>query len=272
MSQLYIDIGGTKLRSELVLKNETIKEEVPSNSVELTSYIENKIDKDLKEVFISFAGQVNNGKIISSPNIKIKEKNITKYFDEKYSIRLKIDNDLNCALRAESRYFNEKNLALIFIGTGIGSAVMENNLIIKGENNLAGEIGHIPFKKSPFKCGCGKNNCIENFTSGIALKKWYDFYKLKDKTISEIKKSKNPYEKMIYNNFIEGFLTASATIVTLFNPKLLVLGGGIIKSNNFLYDILKDNIEKYALKASCNKLDIQISKLDNASLEGAKLL
>ncbi len=270
MNKLFIDIGGTKLRSE----NKNKKEEYLTKDKELISFLEEKLKEDRKIDFvgISFAGQVCDGVILSSPNIVVKKKNIKEYFEKKYNIVLKIENDLNCALFAEMKNIKEKNIALLFVGSGVGSAVLDNKRVIRGEQNIACEIGHIPFKKAPFLCGCGKDNCIEIYSSGEGIKKWLDYYKLPKMDLSSLRKSKNKNAIKIYNNFIEGILRASASLVTLFNPKILILGGGIIKSNPYILDIIKNDLNKFALKQSCINLKILISKFENASLEGAKLL
>lgn len=270
MSTLIVDIGGTKLRSEF----EGVYEEYLSKDKELIPFLEDKLNrhKNIDTVKVSFAGQVNDGIILSSPNIKVKEKNIKEYFEKKYGIVFKIDNDLNCALLAESKRIPEKNIALLFVGSGVGAAVLENGAIIRGEKNLACEIGHIPFKKAPFLCGCGKDNCIEIFSGGAGLEKWFKYYKIEWMSLDEMKSSEDKTVKKIYENFKEGVLRAAATLVTLFNPKILVLGGGIIKANPCILDIIKNELEKYALKESLKELKIVISDIKNASLEGAKLL
>lgn len=270
MNRLFVDIGGTKLRCELNGK----KEEYPTKEKELVSFLEEKLkrDKDIKTISVSFAGQVYNGVILSSPNIKIKVKNIKEYFESKYHITFKIDNDLNCALLAETKYINQKNIALLYVGSGVGGAALESGRIIRGEKNIACEIGHIPFKKAPFLCGCGKDNCIEIFGSGSGLEKWYKYYGYGYMKLDELKTKKDNNLQKIYENFLEAILRAAASMVTLFNPKVLILGGGVIKSNPFLLDIIKKDLDKFALKQSCEGLDIVISKLENASLEGAKLL
>jgi len=270
MSSLIIDIGGTKLRSEF----EGIYEEYLSKDKELIPFLEDKLKryKNIDTVKVSYAGQVNKGVILSSPNIKVKEKNIKEYFEKKYGIVFKIDNDLNCALLAEKNYFKEKNIALLFVGSGVGASVLENAHIVRGEKNIACEIGHIPFKKAPFHCGCGRDNCIEIFSGGVGLQNWLKYYGYPWMSLEKIKNAKDKNLQSIYKNFLEALLRAAGTLVTLFNPKVLVLGGGVIASNPYILDIIKQDIKKYALKQSCEDLQIVLSKLKNASLQGAKEL
>ncbi|RRS30341.1 MAG: ROK family transcriptional regulator [Epsilonproteobacteria bacterium (ex Lamellibrachia satsuma)] len=274
MSKLYIDIGGTYLRSELLEKGKVHKEKILSHRVSLNEYLEKRLKRypDITLIGISFAGQVDHGKILSAPNITVEKADIKRYIEKKYGVVLKIDNDLNCALLAEKQHTEEKNMALLYIGTGMGSAVLEQGNVVRGERNLAYEIGHVPFKKAPFKCGCGKDNCLELFSSGSGLEKWYAYYGLPPMTIEELKCSGDKHAKKIYKNFLEGILRASATIVTLSNPKVLILGGGIIISNPFLKEKVEKKIRKYALSSNLEGLDIALSQFKNASMEGAKLL
>ena len=86
-------------------------------------------------------------------NFKVKE-----YIKEKYQIPLEIDNDLNCAALAENEVDSSKMLAVLYIGTGFGSAFIQNGMLIKGAYNFSGEIGHTPFKTTPFLCGCGRRD------------------------------------------------------------------------------------------------------------------
>jgi len=65
---------------------------------------------------------------------------------------------------------------------------------------------------------------------------------------------------------------AAGTMVSLCNPELLVLGGGVIRANPWLVEELRREIGNYALPVACRDLRIEESRLENASLRGAELL
>jgi glucokinase len=253
-------MGGSYIRYKI--EDSKIKKIKERNIIMLIERLLNK-NPEIKKIFISFAGQVNNGVILSAPNINIKNFNIKEYFKNQ---EVYIENDLNCAVLAESEFHNEKDILALYLGTGIGSGIISNGNLIKGVNNLAGEIGHIPFKKAPFKCGCGKDNCIELFSSGSALEKWAKY-----KKIENIKKLSSA-PKEIIDNFLEGIMIAVANLITLFNPKIVVLGGGVVENNEFILDYVNQNISKYAFNPSLNELKIVKSKLKEAPLIGSGLL
>jgi glucokinase len=163
---LFIDFGGTNFR---YCFDEGDTTTLKSEDVEIVSFIEKQILflKNIRKVFISFAGQVKNGKILSAPNIKIETLDINKYFKEKYNIEIIIENDLNCAAIYEySKYDDASILAVFYIGTGFGSAFVIDGKVLRGKDNIAAEVGHIPFKKKPYKCSCGRDDCLELSVSG----------------------------------------------------------------------------------------------------------
>lgn len=252
---LYIDFGGTNFRyclddGDLL----TLK----SDETELIQFLESQINlqKNIKKIYISFAGQVKNGKILSAPNIKIENFNLEQYFYDKYSVEVFLENDLNCAAVYEySKHKDADVIALFYIGTGFGSAFVIDGKILMGKDNIAGEIGHIPFRKKSFKCGCGRDDCLELCVSGKALKGTFEYA-----------------NKDTKEEFLEGLAFAFHTVINLFNPDVFVLGGGVMINNPFILDFLKEEYNSSSFKAIRSELKISVSDIDNAGIEGLKIL
>lgn len=275
MKKLYIDIGGTYLRSEVYTLSGSIEETVRSQEQDLLSYIDQKITDypDIEFIGISYAGQVVDGAILSAPNIHIDEANIKEAVHCRYGIRLEIDNDLNCAVMAEAGYWQVHNIAALYVGTGLGSAVIDQGRLIRGNRNVSFEIGHIPYLKAPFVCGCGRDNCLELFSSGSGISKWLRHYGYEENiALEQLKNSDNTQLRNLVQMFTTAFLHAAGTLVTLANPQILVLGGGIVEKNRFLAEYLKEHIASVALSASLQSLRIEVTELKNAPLAGTKLL
>jgi len=267
---LYIDMGGTNFRYQL--DQEKIIS-YKTKDIKLLQFIKNMIKEyPIKKIAISFAGQVNNGAILSSPNIDIKNINIKKTIEDKYPVTLEIENDLNCAALYENSIYKKYNtLAVFYIGTGFGGAFIHNNKLINGKNNLAGEIGHIPYQPTPFRCSCGKDNCLELVTSGKALKLWSEHLNLKEKNIT-LKKLQNGKNHTIYTNFIKGLHHAISTVTTLFDPDIFIFGGSVMNNNPQLLTILEKEFKKIPFNTIRKIPKLVLSKNKNGSLEGAKLL
>jgi len=272
--KLFIDIGGTYLRSELHTGREVKYSKCSSRENDLVTFIENTITEygSLSFVGISFAGQVNHGEIVSAPNIDISQKKIKTYFESRYGLRLEIDNDLNCVVMAEAKSLKAESIAALYVGTGLGAAVIDNGSIVRGWRNQAFELGHIPYREAPFLCGCGKNNCIELFASGGGIERWLRYNKEEGSSLKpnleRMKRQNDPLVEM----FEHALLHAAATLVTLANPKIVVLGGGIIEANPYLVPWIREHIVSMALPTSLEGLQIVQTKLQNAAMDGAKLL
>ena len=148
--------------------------------------------------------------------------------------------------------------------------VIESGRVVRGFGNVATELWHIPYKKAPFLCGCGRDNCLELFVSGSGVAKWAKHKKISScTTLQDLKDSG---EKEIIENFYEALLSAVGTTLTLFNPQVLVLGGGIIEANLDLEEFILKNIKEYTLLNALQNVTICKSKIQDAPLRGAFLL
>lgn len=186
---------------------------------------------------------------------------------------LLIENDLSCAVLAEADYYQCNNICSLYVGTGLGLGVFEHGRLFRGALNVATELGHIPYKEAPFLCGCGRSNCIELFASGSGIQKWSEYYNLPyNVTLDSLKMSENSEENEIANEFETALLYACGTTVTLYNPEILVLGGGIIEANPYLVDVVMLRLQEFALSQGLDELKIVQSELNNAPLVGALLL
>ncbi|MDY0116569.1 MAG: ROK family protein [Sulfurimonadaceae bacterium] len=273
--KLVLDVGGTSIRGAIYENEKAIKElHANSREVALASFIENIIKENsaIKTISIAYAGQVRDGVILSAPNIEVDKHEIKNYFETKFGVKLFIENDLNAAILAEAKEHTCHDICAVYVGTGLGLGVISGNRLIRGARSVATELGHIPYKKAPFLCGCGRDNCIELFASGSALEKWQKHYSLENLDLEILKSSNQPHAKELYEEFLKALLFALGTVITVFNPKVLVLGGGVIENNPFLYEIILEKIANYALGASLVDLQIVQTNIKNAPLLGAYLL
>lgn len=275
--KIALDVGGTHLRYLVEEKSVLEKGTVPTASTDLIRFLDGLIEKYrfVEFIGISLAGWVQDGIILSAPNIAIGRTDIKRYLWERHAIDSRIENDLKCAAIAEYGIRKDsKMLSLLYLGSGMGSAFVEQGRIVRGCGNLAGEIGHVPYKKAPFECGCGKKNCLELFASGSALKKWIAYYGFTNANmwLEELRRSPDSRLQRVASEFYHAFSFAVGLIVTLLNPDRLILGGGIIKNNPSLWALAEEEIRKNALKLSAQMVKVEISPFENASLEGARQL
>jgi len=273
--KLYMDVGGTTIRCEFHTYDTIVHESYSSRDHELYDLIRSLVKSYPNIVFIgiAYAGMVDHGRIISAPNIEVKIHDIQQKIEQLFGIRVEIENDVNCAVLAEAHDHTSHDLVALYVGTGLGCGVVSNGRLLHGHDSLAAEIGHIPYRSTPFNCGCGKDNCIELYASGSGMLKWKQYHNLKGQPdLSQLRHSDKQIERDIAKRFEEALLTAAGTLVTLFNPEKLVLGGGIISANPYLVEMLTEQIETYALPEAAKRVTIVQTHLKDAPLEGAKYL
>lgn len=270
MNIAYIDWGGTNFRCVVEEGSKSSSYTKPSGEIDIISELQElfKLHPKISKIGISFAGQTKDNKILSAPNIQTKELDLNKIFD--YKKEFVVENDLKCALLAEAEYFGEQNIAVIYVGTGIGSAYMDGGRIIRGFLNSAGEIGHIPYIKTDTICGCGKNNCLELTASGSGLAKKAAAIGIDFENLSKLKEN-NTFAEAV-EDFENGIGYAVSLVISMLNPKMVVLGGGVVAANPYLLETTKKYVAKNAFAYNAKECEIKPSKLKDGSLAGAKLL
>ena len=270
-----IDLGGTKILTAIVDKETG---EVISSAKKKTKKdkgvekIINKIINSIKEVLeasgksideidnigIGAAGQVDreNGIIINAPNLDCRELNIKETLEKEFNKPVLLGNDVEIATIGEM-YFgagkNEKDFICIFVGTGIGSGIVQNGKIRYGSTGTAGEIGHIIVDVGGRPCGCGGCGCLEAYASRLAIEKRIigalkkgrksdiENYLIDDKPIktSMIRKSLENNDELvtqIINEASEYLASGLASVINFYNPSLIILGGGLMNAVEYFYN------------------------------------
>ena len=289
---LAFDVGGTKIASGIIefnknsykifdyQKNTTPKnkKEVVQKLMELIVYY--KKDNSFKKIGIGIAGQIDhkNGIIKHAPNINgFDNTNLKKIIKETIGESVEIENDVKCFALAENVFGRVKkyhNIVYLAIGTGIGGAIEINDKLYRGENNIAGEFGHMVIDSSGKKCPCGNKGCWEQYVSGKAIEKLYfELYKQKKKAkeiaIDSVKGIKK--DKRIIKQASFYLATGLVNIINTINPETIVIGGSVVKQGEILKLAKKEALKKVLMPGK--KTIILKSRLGNeATLVGAGLL
>lgn len=256
MKILAIDIGGTAIKYGLVSEDFEILTsfEIPTDAHLGGPHLMNKIMNIVGEyadeiscVGISTAGQVNSelGKIIfASENIpNYTGIEITKTIQKKYNLPVSVENDVNSAATAEAKFGSAKgykDFLCLTYGTGVGGALWINNQIYTGEYFSAGEFGHIVTHTGGKVCTCGNQGCYEMYASTRAL-----VYAVKEATGKNLngreifapENFNNTLIRSVIDNWIDEIVGGLTTLIFIFNPPLIVLGGGIMNETYVVSEI-----------------------------------
>lgn len=302
-----IDLGGTKINTVLsnlkgdVVSQYTIStdafkgEEVVLERIMITI---NKVldikDISIEEVMaigIGSPGPLDSKKgiIITTPNLPFKNFNIVNPIFQKYSVPTYLDNDANVAAIGEFLFGAGKgtnNMIYVTVSTGIGGGGILNGKLYRGSTYNALEIGHMTVEPNGAKCNCGNYGCAEALASGTAIGR--QGREAVDK--GEITSLSNYENITSYEVFKEGkngdkiaqdIIKKSlnylgiciANLVTSFDPEMIVIGGGVTKAGDIVFNSVKEVVNKRCFKVMAESCKIVPPKLGvDAGVMGAVAL
>lgn len=187
-------------------------------------------------------------------------------------------NDADCMVLAESWIGAAKgyqNVVAFTIGTGIGGGIIANNTLLTGRNGIAGEIGHMILHQQGELCGCGNRGCFERYASTSALiRRIHTRYPARSimngmEVFQCIKKGDQEIQ-IVVNEWIEDIAAGCVSLVHIFNPEIIVIGGGVSNEREYLIEPLRKKIKEKAMPMFAKDLEIKQAKLGNtAGIVGA---
>jgi len=285
-----LDIGGTKILGVLYDEkgnpiSKSKKKTKASEGIEVVMEQIVKVIDDLIEdntvelagIGAGIPGLVTDGGIITfSPNIPLRDFNLRKVLNKKYDVPVVIGNDVNVAMFGEFKYLNRSDLKHVlglFVGTGVGGAIIIDGKLYQGQG-AAAEFGHMVVNSDGVFCGCGSQGCLEAYASKWAIQEFLrsQIKKGRKSTLKDILETDDVIKSSaIEKAYSEGDeITAEAidrairylgialgSLINLFNPQMIILGGGMMESMGTLDEI-------YSLTGQDN-LDDAFFKLYNTS-------
>lgn len=191
----------------------------------------------LSAIGIGMAGNIDQkkGVVVSSPNLPKSFKNIplARIISRQYKKKVFLENDANCFTLAESMFGagkNYRNVLGLTLGTGIGGGIVLNKKLYRGKNGLAGELGHITVVENGLRCSCGGFGHLEVYASGSAMASLYTSFTGKSVDAPEVQHLAKQGDKnalRVVKIMNETLGTGFATFINIFNPDIIVLGGGL---------------------------------------------
>jgi N-acetylmannosamine kinase len=283
MNILAIDIGGTMIKYGLVsskgeiLSTDKIKTEAEKGLENILEKIDTILKKckenDLVGIAVSGTGQINGmiGEVIGGAPIIPNwiGCNLVEILEKRYNLPAILENDVNCMALGEKWIGSGKdlnNFICLTIGTGIGGGIILNNELFRGENFVAGEFGHILIKKGEFQD-------FASTTALIRLTREKTGKILNGEEIFNLEKQGLIEYKNIIAEWIENLTDGLSSLVYCFNPKYIILGGGVIEQGDYLIKKIEDSLSKKIGPRFKENLNIKQAKLgNNAGMIGAAYL
>lgn len=305
---ISIDVGGTKILSAMLnINNEIIERvkiptDISNGSKYIVECIAESVSKllaetgvkqnSIKAVCLGVPGTVNphTGVIAVAPNLDITDFNIKKAMQKYFDIPVLIENDVNLGgLGVKSFEFEDdvNNMLVVFLGTGIGGALIFNGSLYRGSSFYAGEIGHMRVSSKGELGISPEDSTFENTASRTAIVKSIindlkddkknplnDVIKgkgkIKSKALANAVKSKNNIAVKHVNRACKVIGGVLGSITTLTNLDTIVLGGGVMEAmGDYMLPLIKESFYDAVLPEPGEHVKLVETKLgDDAALYG----
>lgn len=304
-----IDLGGTNIAAGIVSDEgkilcqdsvPTLKErhysEIIKDMAELCKKLVNDMGismNDIKGVGIGSPGTIDNenGVVVYANNIKMDNVPLAEEFRKYIDVPVNMENDANAAALGEYVACGENcgSFLLMTLGTGVGGGIIIDGKIYRGFNCAGAEIGHASIVFDGLECTCGKKGCLEMYASVSALiaqtkeamekhpesamHKWVEENgKVSGRTAFECAKQGDKTAIAVRDKYIRYVGEGVSNMVNIFQPDMLVIGGGISKEGDAILNPVRDFVYENDYNKYMPKTKIRAAKLFNdAGIIGAAM-
>ncbi len=295
---ISIDIGGTFVKIGLVKDAKiVVKTSIESHPEEKFQQTMKAIEKEINELLIeySFSQDDIEGVGVGFPglvdSIAMKVLSTNKKYDDavdfdfekwgknKFDVPLFLENDARIALLGEWQYGAGKgidNIVMITLGTGVGSATIINGKLLIGKHFQAGNLGgHSTIKINGATCTCGNLGCVEaeastwrvaellkadsRYAESMIEGETLDF-----KSVFKFAEKGGELSLEVRNQCLEVWAAGIINQIHAFDPELVIIGGGIMKSADVIIPFIKNKVKKHAW-TPWGEVQIIQSKIPNRS-------
>jgi glucokinase-like ROK family protein len=221
------------------------------------------------------------------------EEPLSKTIEKYIGIHTYLENDSRAMAYGEfcmGLVQNEQDVLFINFDEGIGMGIMFNGQLYYGKSGFAGEFGHIPSFNNEIICHCGKKGCLETEVSGRAITRIFkerlhqgessiltsEISNIDDIQLDDIIFAATNDDTLaidLVTEVGEKMGKSMATLVNLFNPELIILGGALAKTGDYIRLPIKNALNKYSINLVNKDTELRISQLgEDAGVIGACLL
>ena len=304
---LGIDLGGTKIGTGLVDQDGTVRcsdvrptlaDEGPEAVIErIVAGAERVLDeagvvhKDVHSIGIGAPGPLDipQGLLIEPPNLPgWHNVPLRQILQERLGALTYLENDANAAAVGEYLYGagrNTRHMIYVTVSTGIGGGLILDGRIYHGVSGGAGEIGHMTVLPNGPRCGCGNRGCLEALASGTAIAREgqdlvargiptamapADGHTMTAKDVVDAMHRGDAYARQIVDSALYYLGIGMASLVNLYNPERLVIGGGLAALGEDLLGPVRRAIALRAFPSASAQVTVVLAQLgSNVGVIGA---
>ncbi|MCM3631397.1 ROK family glucokinase [Paenibacillus glycanilyticus] len=246
--------------------------------------------EQVEGVGVGIAGflDIPNGIVKFSGNLKIENVHLKEFLEKELQVKVLVNNDANVAALGEAWAGAGKgidNCVCYTLGTGVGGGIIIGGKIVEGFAGMAGELGHIAIVPDleAIQCGCGKMGCLESVSSATGIIRMAkDAVERGDRTtlstvedimakdVIDAAKAGDEVASRIVSRAAYYLGKSMALMAVVLNPECFIIGGGVSKAGDFLFDQIREVFAKYTQKEAQEGVKIVAATLgNNAGVVGA---
>lgn len=301
-----IDLGGSKLRGGLLSSSGQLvgRLEVQTEAwkgaasvlANLKSVITRLMDSTdparVVGIGIAAAGQIHSKTqaVVYAPNLQWENVPLRDEIESAFGMPVYVENDVRAAAWGEYRFGagrGAESLVAVFVGTGVGSGAVVDGILLRGASNAAGELGHTQVVPDGVPCACGQHGCVEAYASGrgfarrleaalaagtqtrLGQETGGDASRVTAALVARAALAGDAFAKSLWDDAERYLGQAVANYVTLLDPELLVLGGGVMTTVPSLAAAIEREVRAHATLLS---RDVRIARAglgDSSGIFGA---
>jgi glucokinase len=246
-----IDLGGTKILAAVVNQEGDVDRhhELPTPTgsqaellAALDSAVEELIEEGVSAIGFGIPSRIDQrlGRVVASVNIPLAELDFRDRMSQRYGLPVGIDNDANAAAIAEWKIGagrGVQDLVMLTLGTGVGGGLILGGKPYRGATGSSAELGHTVIVHGGEPCSCGGHGHIESYASGAAATRVArETFGPESDARDLVRRALEGDEKAreILSGIGDYLGSALGSIVNLFNPEIVIIGGGFAAAWHFL--------------------------------------
>lgn len=303
-----VDLGGTKTAVALVdnhgrvLRRLHYPTDVDGGPPAIIGRIADAVEELRRDadstslgIGVGVAGQIERGTglVKFGPNLGWRNVPLAAELSSASGLQVRVTNDVRAAALGEWLFGAGRggtDLVCVFVGTGIGGGIIADGRLLEGCSNTAGEVGHMTVQIDGPLCTCGKKGCLEALAGGWAIAERARQAvrenpkvgamlleavegvpeNITAKTVSHAFRAGDPLSERLIGDAAEALVAGVVSLVNAFNPCMVILGGGVIEGIPRLFERVRVEVPRTALRAASESLKIVRSELGGeAGVTGA---
>ena len=299
-----IDVGLLELESKRIVDKISVKTNAPRPCEAISKDIADVCRRlceraaiemnELLWVGVATPGIVKDAVVVAAYNLGWDKVPFGKILADELGVPTYVANDANAAAYAEAKWGHgagEESVIAVTLGTGVGGGIVFGGKIWEGINGFAAEVGHMMIDVGGRQCSCGLRGCFEAYCSATALvaetkrvMKLYpesamwqsvdgDLGRVNGVTAFAAKKQGDVAATIVVRDFIEHLAIGIANLINVFQPSVVVVGGGISGEGEELMRPLRERLMHISFGTANSRTKVEAAKFRNdAGIIGAGIL